>query len=553
MTTPFLQDAAARLDADRRIGGPYTLGAALIGLLLPAASPDLVAAHDIELRVAAPNLAERVPVRRRSRADSLPSAQRILIPGARRTLRIANGLAEFCRDALAGRELTVTVDNLAEADQTDRELIEVLRRRVPALRLVEGAHTSAGGPLREDFDRYRDEGFHHAMAEAGPPALARLTPGEEEWWTLLHRTAGALEAIEREDEAWELYQLARREGVDPKHRATVACSMATLLVRHHDPARRDATEALAWVNEAIAITSLLPDPAERAFHLGFDLNTRALVEVRLRRFEAAARLVAEAIDLAERHLAGTHPIHLLVLYGNRALLSGGEAALADYTRAIELDPGYPDYYLDRGNLLAKLGRTEEALADYESAMRLSPPFPEPYYNRSELRFAAGDHAGALADLDYVLELDPGFAPAYVNRAGLLVALGEYGGAARDVAKGLELDPANAHLHAVRGQVEAIEGRTEAARAAYDAALGLQPDLVAAWANRGELAYLGGEFEAAVADLTQAVKLAESAELLFNRAVALRACGRHQEAREDLLRAAELAPDDPDVRQALAED
>lgn len=548
------------LDADRRLRGPYTFAAGLLDHLVPAASAELVAAHDIEIRVAAPHLAGVVPRRRTSLADALPQEQRILIPGARRTLRIANGLAEFVRDHLAtAGPLTVIVDNLQEADQTDLELVEVLRRRVPSLEIVPGATNTRDAPPVADFDRFRDEGFHHAMAEAGLRALDTLEHDDdpERWWMVLHRTAGALEAIEREEEAHALYQLARRESTEPKHRATVACSLATLCVRHHDPARRDADEALAWVNEAITITSLLPDRRERAFHLSFDLNTRALVEVRLRRFTRALHLVEEAIELAERDLRGEHPIHLLVLYGNRAQLramSGQvEEALADYTRAVDADPGYPDYYLDRGNLLHKLGRTAEALADYESAMRVSPPFPEPYYNRAEIRFADGDHEGALADLDYAIELDPDFAAAYVNRAGLLAALGEYGKARADVERGLSTDPRNPYLLSVLGQVEAAEGRDAEARAAYDSALDIQPDLASAWAGRGELAFSQGDHEAAVADLTQAVKLTETAELLFNRAVALRACGRRAEAADDLTRAAELAPADPDIRQALTEE
>lgn len=545
---------ATTIDADRRLRGPYTFAAGLLDLLVPEASPELIAAHDIEIRVAAPHLADLVPAVRTSLADRLPQSERILIPGARRTLRIANGLAEFVRDRLDGAPLTVTVDNLDEADPTDTELVQVLGRRVPSLTVVPGAAAPHDRPLVADFDRLRDEGFHHAMAEAGSLALARLTHDDdpERWWTLLHRTAGALEAIEREDEACALYHLARREGTEPKNRASVACSLAMVFVRHHDPAKRDPEEALAWINEAITITSLLPDRRERAFHLGFDLNAKALVEVRRGRFASASRLVAEAVELAERDLPGEHPIHRLVLLGNRAQLQAmsgrTEEALADYTAAIEADPGYPDYYLDRGNLLHKLGRAGEALADYESAMRVSPPFPEPYYNRAEIRYAEGDLDGALSDLDYALELDPAFSAAYVNRSGLLAALGEYGRARQDVDSGLALDPGNPYLLCVLGQVEE---RPEQARAAFDAALERKPDLVAAWAGRGELAFAAGDHEAAVADLTAAVKLEESAELLFNRALALRACGRTAEARDDLLRAAELAPDDEDIKQALS--
>ncbi|MFI7703485.1 tetratricopeptide repeat protein [Nonomuraea sp. NPDC049480] len=545
------------LDADRRIGGPYTLAAALLGHLVPQAlehRPDLVAAHDIEIRAAAPRLRDVVPARRRSLADSLPRAQRVLVPGARRSLRIANGLAEFVRDHLSrAGALTLTVTNLGEADHTDVELVAVLRRRLDPglLTIEEGPPAPRTGPLPADFDRYRDEGFHHAMAESG---LARLRGVDDPG--LLQRVAAALEAIEREDEARELYDRARRTCIDPKHRATIAYATAMILVRHHDPARRDPEQALSWINEAVTITSLLPDPRERAFHLGFDLNGKALVEVRRGRHDAAMELVQRAIDLAEADLPDEHPIHRLVLHANRAQLLAmagrAEEALADYTRAIEADPGYPDYYLDRGNLLHQLGRADEALADYEAVMRLSPPFPEAYYNRSELRFAAGDLAGARADLDHTLELDPDFAPAYVNRSGIFVAQGDYERAREDVERGLALAPRDPHLLCVLGQVELAEGRHLEARTAFDQALEFDPELPAGLAGRAELAYERGDNEAALADLDRALKLTESAELLFNRSVVYRAMSRPDAARRDLLRAAELAPGDEDVGRALAE-
>lgn len=545
------------VDADRRLRGPYTLAAALLEALVPDAPQELVAAHDIEINTAAPHLG--VPLTRRSLAASLPRPQRILIPGARRTLRVANGLAEFVRDHLRGAgPVRLTVANLDEADPTDAELVRVLRRRVPGelLEIVRGPSAPGDRTLVNDFDRYRDEGFHHAMAESGLAALRGMQydADPEAWQVLVQRVAGALEAVDREDEARELYDRSRRLSTDPKHRATIAYGTAMLLVRHHDRARRDPEQALAWINEAVTITSLLPDPAERAFHLGFDLNGKALVEVRRGRFAEALTLVEEAIALAEQHLGGVHPIHRLVLYANRAQLMALAGrireALADYATAIEADPGYPDYYLERGNLLHKLGRMDEALADFEQVIRLSPPFPEAHYNRAEVRYARGDLDGALADLDHAVELDPEFAPAYVNRSGLHAAIGEYGKAADDVARGLELDPGNPYLLCVRGQVKAATGRTREARAAYDAALAADHELAPAWAGRAELAFQEGDHAGALADLGAAIKLEETAALLFNRAVVLRAAGRAEEARQDLLRAAELDPADEEIRRAL---
>ncbi|MEU8248008.1 tetratricopeptide repeat protein [Nonomuraea sp. NPDC048916] len=548
------------VDADRRLRGPYTLASGLLEALVPDAAADLVAAHDIEIRVAAPGLRDRVPARRTSLADRLPQDERILVPAPLRTLRVANGLAEFVRDHLAATvSLTLWVDNAEESDPTDTEFLAVLARRVPAGSLA--IVISPPGPPRpvpvvppmEELDRYRNEGFHHALAEAGTALLPTLAEDGEEWWTLLHRTTTALAALDREDDARDLLDHARRVGTDPKQLATAAYATAMLLVRHHDPGKRDPEEAMAWIDEAVALTSLLPDRRERAFHLGFDLNGKALVEVRRGHAARAERLVQEAIELAERDLEPErHPIHKLVLRANRAQLAALrgdlEGALCDLDAVIAADPGYPDYYVDRGNLLHRLGRPAEAVADYETAIRVGPPFPEPYYNRSEIRFAAGDFAGALADLDHAIELDPGFTDAYVNRAGLLVALNELARARADA----ERDPGNPFLLCVLGQIEAAEGHVLEARKAFDSALEREPRLAAAWAGRGALAYEEGDYESSIADLGRAIELEESAEVRFNRALALRTSGQPALARADLLRAQELAPGDEDVRRALAE-
>jgi tetratricopeptide (TPR) repeat protein len=545
---------------------------------------------------------ELIPARRQSAAMHLPSAERILVHAPRRTLRLSNGLAEFVREYLAETgPRTLVVENIHEADPTDLELLTVLKRRIgPELLTVvtggqaipdeplgpdghdaradelerEGTvgarlgaipyHREHGSDPRKAVEAYGfavpwclDAGCHDAVVELGRRALRLVDPAAEPelWWRFLHSTATALSSLSREDEAEALFEVARRESVCPTVHASVAYSTGMLKVRHHDPAQRDPGAALAWVNQAIAISTLLPNLRERAFKLGFDLNGRALVEVRLGRPEKALELVQEAVDLAERDLLpGEHPIHRLVLLANKAqlniMLGRPEEALEDLNAVIAADPGYPDYYIDRGNLLHRLGRLDAAIADYETAMRVGPPFPEPYYNRAEIRFSIGDHRGALDDLDHALELDPEFVDGLANRAGLLVAFGDYGRARADAEAGLALDPANPYLLCALGQVEMAEGRHRRARIAFDQALELSPSLAAAWANRGMLAFEMGDPESAVADFTHALEPGADPALLFNRAMALRAAGRGEEALVDLTRAMELAPDDDDIRRAL---
>ncbi|MFI6478963.1 tetratricopeptide repeat protein [Nonomuraea sp. NPDC050663] len=524
------------IDGHRALRGPYTVASALLDHLVPRAlerSPELVARHDIEIRAAAPGLRDRVPAIRQTIDADLPDDERILVPAPRRTLRLANGLAEFVRAAVTPGSV-LAVHNAAGADPTDTELLAVLARRIPPETLAVQVWTQ-GPPAPRDsrtaaelwqaVDHCTREGFLHAVAELGERGLARSEPGGRLWWNLAQRTATALGGLGRREQAAELWERVRRTSQDPAMHAASAYGLAMLDARDPDPRRRDLGRARGWLNEAIAVSTLLPDPAERAFKLGFDRNGLALVEFREGRLDRALDLVNSALDLAAT-LAGRHPVHRMVLLANRAQLLAAQGhtkeALDDYGAAIAVDPAFPDHYVDRGNLWLKLGRPEEALADYESALRTSPPLPEAYYNRAEARIALDDLDAALDDLAHVIELDPGYTDAYVNLAGLLAGLERDEEARETVVAGLAAAPGDPHLLAVLGQVETAAGDFAAAQAAFDQAIEAAPRLAEAWANRAILRYEQGDHAGAVADLDRAIEIDPRADFRQNRDVALRA-------------------------------
>ncbi|MEO3874624.1 tetratricopeptide repeat protein [Nonomuraea sp. B12E4] len=538
------------IDGHRRPHGPYTVAAALLRHLVPVAlerSGDLVAAHDVEILAAAPELADLVPATRVTIDASLPDDERILVPAPRRTLRLANGLTEFFRDAVPPG-CALAVCNVAAADPTDTELLDVMTRRIPPETLTimlysDGPEhpldTRAADELWTQVDRCVREGFLHAVVELGERGMSRTEPGGTRWWRFAQRTATALGGLGRVEEARALWDRVRGASQDPAMHAASAYGTAMLDARHPDPARRDLVRARAWINEAIAISGILPEPLERAFKLGFDRNGLALIELRQGRLDAALSLVESAIELAGE-LGERHPQHRMVLLANRAqllaALGGTKEALEDYTAAIALDPAFPDHYLERGNLLFKLGLHEEALADFERAMQAGPPLPEAYYNRAELLAVQGRLDAALTDLGRVIELDPSYLDAYINRAGLLAAAERDEEARGDVTAGLALAPGDPHLLTVLGQLETAAGRYAEAEAALDLAVRSAPELAAAWGNRGVLRYAVGDLEGAVEDLTRAIELQPQGDLYANRAVALRALGREAEAQADDRRA-----------------
>lgn len=413
------------------------------------------------------------------------------------------------------------------------------------------------GALRVAVDYCIDMGFYHAaldLGERGRAVIDRETQLDH-WWAFTTKMTTSLAALGRGEEAEVFYDEVRATRTEGVYHMQAAYATAMLYTRHFSADRIDHLQAKRWINQAIAFAHLMPKTRRYAMEIVFQQNGLALIETHLKSPFESLRLVTEGLERLDRELnPDEHRLHRSVLRHNRAQVLAGlgrlDEALADYSAVIDVDPNYAEYYLDRGNVLRRLGRDEEALADYERAIQLSPPFPEVYYNRADVLLAAGDIEAGMAGLDYVIEIDPTFVDAYVNRAGLHVQLGEYDAASRDVAAGLALDPENAHLYCVRGQLLAEKGEFAAAIAAYDTAIARDDTLQAAWAGRAIIAFDQGELTTAIADLTRALELGDDPALRYNRATAYQAADRRADAVDDLKRALELAPDDPDSLELL---
>jgi len=403
-----------------------------------------------------------------------------------------------------------------------------------------------------------DRGYYDATIDLAVRGLALVDPvtQPEEWWAFTTKMTTSLSALGRGEEAIAVYDEARAETTDPTRQRQAAYATAMLYTRHLDADKRNQRLARVWSNIAIALTSAIADPRERAFQSAFQRNGLALVATHDGSPGEALRLVDDGIDRLDRELtAGEHALHRSVLRHNRSMLHLGagryDEALADLDAVIEADPNYAEYRFDRGNLLRRMNRPHEALAAYEEALALSPPFPEAYYNRGDTRLELGDHDGALADFSYVLELDPGYLDAYLNRAGLRLAAGDLDGAAEDVTAGLEISPGEPHLLCVRGQLELSEGDAPAADRTLSAALAAAPGLAAAWAARATARYELGDPAGALSDLDRSLALHDDPGVRYNRAVLLAEASRHAEAVTDFTAAA-AGDDDPRIRWERAQ-
>jgi tetratricopeptide (TPR) repeat protein len=81
-------------------------------------------------------------------------------------------------------------------------------------------------------------------------------------------------------------------------------------------------------------------------------------------------------------------------------------ALADFGKAIELDPAYPKAWQNKAHVLSEvLGRPAEAIPSLDKVIELHPDYVPARAGRAVLHARLGHRAAALADADEVLKLD----------------------------------------------------------------------------------------------------------------------------------------------------
>jgi tetratricopeptide (TPR) repeat protein len=115
-----------------------------------------------------------------------------------------------------------------------------------------------------------------------------------------------------------------------------------------------------------------------------------------------------------------------------------DRAIANFSKAIEIDPDYAEAYHQRGRAYYYKGQFDKALSDYNKVLEIYRNYPSAYCNRGLVYYMRGQYDQAIVDCSKAIKIDPRMAAAYNCRGLAYGAEGQYDKACPDLKQACEL-------------------------------------------------------------------------------------------------------------------
>jgi tetratricopeptide (TPR) repeat protein len=218
-----------------------------------------------------------------------------------------------------------------------------------------------------------------------------------------------------------------------------------------------------------------------------------------------------------------------------------------FTHTLALTKDNAVAHLNLGVALEQDNLQPEALAEYRKAVEIDPHRVQAHNNLANLLAAMGSRDEALKEYQEALRLNPNAALAHVNLGTLLVDMGRFDDAMREYSEAARLAPEDPRPDYLMGKALLRRGQSSEAVKHFRDALRLAPNdfQTLTWLAR----VLASDENAAVRNGPEAVSLAQHANeltggeqpfVLDTLAMAYAEAGRFKDAQEAVQKALELA-------------
>lgn len=187
-----------------------------------------------------------------------------------------------------------------------------------------------------------------------------------------------------------------------------------------------------------------------------------------------------------------------------------ERAVEDLNKAIQLEPANDEFYVTRAEARQFAGMTSGALqlviADYTRAIDINPRHAQALSSRGYAYYAQGDFDRAIEDHTKAIGLEPQN-DLFINERGLVYqTIKRYDLAARDFDEAIRLNPNFAPAYSNRGVVYRLQGDHAKAIEYFTRAISIDAKMGAAYFTRAASYVEVGDTDRAIADYRKVMAL-----------------------------------------------
>jgi eukaryotic-like serine/threonine-protein kinase len=193
-----------------------------------------------------------------------------------------------------------------------------------------------------------------------------------------------------------------------------------------------------------------------------------------------------------------------------------DSAIAEFTRALGLDPGYAAAYASLGRgywLKYQLTKDQQWLPKMrdacETSLQLAPSSAEGNICMGMVDAGAGNYEQAASELQRAISSDPTNALAYRKLASAYESLGRREQAERTYKNGIEVHPEDPSSYAALGTFYDGQARYDQAVAQFEKAVSLAPDVAEYRSSLGGTYLFAGVYPKAENALQRAIRLQPS--------------------------------------------
>ena len=235
-----------------------------------------------------------------------------------------------------------------------------------------------------------------------------------------------------------------------------------------------------------------------------------------------------------------------VTYSNLGMIYMDRAdydrAIFDFNQAIMIDAGYAGAFNNRGRVYDKKGDFDKAIADYSKAIKIKPDYAGAYSNRGMVYEEQGKLDDAIADYNQAIKINPDYAEAYNNRAVTYHKMGHSDQSLIDYNKAIVINPAYAAVYVNRGIIYEDKRKLKETFRDFDEAIRIDPGFAIAYYDRAALNQKLGNLDQAISDYSKAIELKKNYTGAYNnRGVVYSLKGQFDKAFDDYNKALTIDP------------